>query len=93
MIVSVPVPWLSCCIRAVIVTSTEAFQVDRSAASIVCATVLHTSADDGHQPFTAGDYAAWVDDGHIEGWFSLEPGSNTALGRFELPLLQSPDCR
>lgn len=55
--------------------------------------VTHTGADDGHQPFAAGDYGAWVTAGRIEGWFALEPGSNARLDRFELPLLQSPDCR
>ena len=55
--------------------------------------VTHTSADDGHQPFAAGDYGAWVADGRLEGWFALEPGSNARLGRFDLPLIHSPDCR
>lgn len=55
--------------------------------------VTHTGADDGHRPFAAGDYDAWVTAGRIEGWFALEPGSNARLDRFELPLLQSPDCR
>ncbi|CAH0231169.1 hypothetical protein SRABI76_02756 [Microbacterium oxydans] len=59
---------------------------------LIATPVLGTSADDGYQPFAAGEYDAWVDDGHIEGWFALEPGSNPALSRFELPLSQSPHC-
>ncbi|WP_341955432.1 hypothetical protein [Microbacterium sp. LWH13-1.2] len=60
---------------------------------LIAIPVLHTSADDGHQPFTAGDYGARVEDERIEGWFALEPGSAARLTRFELPLLQSPNCR
>lgn len=59
---------------------------------LIATPVLHTSADDGHQPFTAGDYGARVADGQIAGWFALEPGSAARLTRFELPLLQSPNC-
>lgn len=59
---------------------------------LLVAPVMGTSADDGHQPFTAGEYGARVTDGHIEGWFALEPGSSARLSRFELPLLQTPRC-
>lgn len=59
---------------------------------LIATPVLHTSADDGHQPFTAGDYGARAADGQIAGWFALEPGPAARLIRFELPLLQSPNC-
>lgn len=59
---------------------------------LIATPVLETSADDGHQPFTAGDYGTRVEDGQIDGWFALEPGSAARLSRFELPLLQSPNC-
>lgn len=59
---------------------------------LIATPVLHTSADDGHQPFTAGDYGTRVADGQIAGWFALEPGPAARLTRFELPLLQSPNC-
>ena len=60
---------------------------------LIATPVLHTSADDGHQPFTAGDYGTRIADGQIAGWFALEPGSAARLTRFELPLLQSPNCQ
>lgn len=60
---------------------------------LIATPVLHTSADDGHQPFAAGDYGTRVADGQIAGWFALEPGSAARLTRFELPLLQSPNCQ
>ncbi|WP_145985665.1 hypothetical protein [Microbacterium phyllosphaerae] len=59
---------------------------------LIATPVLHTSADDGHQPFTAGDYGARAADGQIAGWFALDPGPAARLTRFELPLLQSPNC-
>lgn len=55
--------------------------------------VAQMSADDGHQPFAAGDYRARrTADGLVKGWFALEPGSNARVDRFELTIRPPSDC-